>query len=118
MCSPIRLTRPGARTSSLGGQSGKAFLNRATRSGMLTPAEISPTIGAHSVCGLSTVRLQNGLGSLSNVAGPGQVGFSAQPYADFYEQLIKEHGSELAVVAIGPLTNLAGLLHERPGLLA
>lgn len=34
-----------------------------------------------------------------------------------YEKLIAEHGGSLVIVAIGPLTNLAHLLRERPGLL-
>ncbi len=36
---------------------------------------------------------------------------------DTYEQLIESHGQDLHIVAIGPLTNLAHILHERPGLL-
>jgi len=43
--------------------------------------------------------------------------FSAGNYLELYEQLIEEHGRDLSIVAIGPLTNLAALQRERPGLL-
>jgi purine nucleosidase len=38
-------------------------------------------------------------------------------FGEVYERCIATHGSSLAIVAIGPLTNLAALLHDRPGLL-
>jgi purine nucleosidase len=38
-------------------------------------------------------------------------------YIDVFERCIEAHGEALAIVAIGPLTNLAALLRERPGLL-
>jgi len=38
-------------------------------------------------------------------------------YVELYEELIDKHGEALVIVAIGPLTNLAALLRDRPGLL-
>ncbi len=104
---------------------GNVNLDRATNNvgrllRVLSPAKL-PLVGRGldqddpSLLDAGHVHGSDGLGELDL---PEPVGFSTQPYADVYEQLIKEHGSELAVVAIGPLTNLAGLLHERPGLLA
>jgi len=43
--------------------------------------------------------------------------FKTENYLDFYEKLITKHGKSLTIIAIGPLTNLAGVLRERPGLL-
>ena len=39
-------------------------------------------------------------------------------YLDLYERAIEAHGEALAIIAIGPLTNLAAVLRERPELLA
>ncbi len=38
-------------------------------------------------------------------------------FVALYEELIATHGSALTIIAIGPLTNLAALLKDRPGLL-
>ncbi|MHC4441853.1 MAG: nucleoside hydrolase [Planctomycetota bacterium] len=43
--------------------------------------------------------------------------FKPGNYLKLYEQLIKKHGSSLVIVALGPVTNLAGILREKPGLL-
>lgn len=43
--------------------------------------------------------------------------FSPLGHREAYERLIEQHGEELVIVAIGPLTNLADVLTERPGLL-
>ncbi len=43
--------------------------------------------------------------------------FQVGDYLDLYEQLISKHGEDLQIVAIGPLTNLAAVLKQRPGLL-
>ncbi len=43
--------------------------------------------------------------------------FTAGDYLDLYERLIATHGADLQIVAIGPLTNLAAVLKQRPGLL-
>lgn len=42
---------------------------------------------------------------------------SVGDYIELYEELIDKHGELLTIVAIGPLTNLATLLRDRPGLL-
>lgn len=44
-------------------------------------------------------------------------GFAPVSYIELYETCIAAHGQALTIVAIGPLTNLAALLRERPGLL-
>jgi purine nucleosidase len=56
----------------------------------------------------------DGLGGLGL---PTPVDFSAGDYIDTYEELIERHGGDLAIIAIGPLTNLAALMDQRPGLL-
>ena len=69
---------------------------------------------------------RNGLRGAEHVFGSdglGECGLAVPPdyhpigFIELYEQCIARHGSSLAVVAIGPLTNLAALLRERPGLL-
>lgn len=56
----------------------------------------------------------DGLG-LVDLPEPGP--FTTSELIPFYEELIAAHGESLIIVAIGPLTNLAHLLRERPGLL-
>lgn len=67
-----------------------------------------------------------GLDHAMHVHGPDGLGgvdlpvpkeFAPGDYVELYEELIAAHGEALAIVAIGPLTNLAALLKERPGLL-
>ena len=61
----------------------------------------------------------------SHVFGADGLGGVSLPPADLpflthlelYEKLIDQHGDALTIVAIGPLTNLAAVLRERPGLL-
>ena len=38
-------------------------------------------------------------------------------YVDVYERCIDAHDGKLVIIAVGPLTNLAALLREKPGLL-
>jgi purine nucleosidase len=38
-------------------------------------------------------------------------------YVELYERALREHEGKLVILAIGPLTNLAALLRDRPGLL-
>jgi inosine-uridine nucleoside N-ribohydrolase len=57
----------------------------------------------------------DGLGE-SDLAVPAD--FAPGEYLDVYEQLIETHGASLAILAIGPLTNLAGVLREKPDLLS
>ena len=56
----------------------------------------------------------DGLGGV-DLATPS--GFAPTDLFELYEALIGAHGSALAIVTIGPLTNLAAVLRERPGLL-
>jgi inosine-uridine nucleoside N-ribohydrolase len=44
--------------------------------------------------------------------------FKTEDYVGLYERLIAEYGRSLVIVAIGPLTNLAKLVEDRPELLA
>jgi len=57
---------------------------------------------------------QDGLGEIEL---PADDDLKPGNYLDLYEQLINQYGDALVIVAIGPLTNLAGVLHEKPGLL-
>lgn len=54
---------------------------------------------------------------LGHVELPAPDRFEPGELIGFYEELIGKHGRELVIVAIGPLTNLAHVLRERPGLL-
>lgn len=56
----------------------------------------------------------DGLGE-SDLAVPAD--FQPGNFIGTYERCIAEHGAALNIVAIGPLTNLAALLRDRPGLL-
>lgn len=58
---------------------------------------------------------KDGLGGVE-LATPADV--APRPCVDIYEELIEKHGSSLTVIAIGPLTNLAAILRERPVLLS
>lgn len=58
---------------------------------------------------------QHGLGG---VELPVPADFAPGSFLDAYERLVERYGRSLTVVAIGPLTNLAAVLRERPGLLA
>ncbi|UCD28728.1 MAG: nucleoside hydrolase [Planctomycetota bacterium] len=57
---------------------------------------------------------QDGLGEI-DLSKPKN--FKPGKYLKLYEQLIDKHGKSLVIVAIGPLTNLAAILREKPGLL-
>lgn len=57
----------------------------------------------------------DGLGGLDLVS---PAGLELEDYLAFYEALIEEHGDALSLVAIGPLTNLAAVVEQRPGLLS
>lgn len=59
----------------------------------------------------------HGADGLGGVDLPVPDDFAPGGFLDLYEQLIDTHGRDLAIVAIGPLTNLAAVLEERPGLL-
>ncbi len=67
-----------------------------------------------SLLNAADVHGDDGLG-LVDLPVPDQ--FSPGELLPLYEQLIGEHANSLAIVAIGPLTNLAHILRERPGLL-
>ncbi|GMV97641.1 MAG: purine nucleosidase [Phycisphaerae bacterium] len=43
--------------------------------------------------------------------------YRTQSYVEVYERCLERHGEALVIAAIGPLTNLAALLRERPDLL-
>lgn len=67
-----------------------------------------------------------GLMDAANVHGDDGLGAVGLPVPDafhpgelipLYEELIETHGTSLTIAAIGPLTNLAHVLRERPGLL-
>ena len=58
---------------------------------------------------------QDGLGGVDL---PVPSGFAPRGFLEVYDELVERHGRQLTVVAIGPLTNLAAVLRERPGLLA
>lgn len=73
--------------------------------GLDQPAELP---GAEHVHG------DDGLGG---VDWPAPAKFTTGGYVPLYEEMIAAHGSALSIVAIGPLTNLAAILRERPGLL-
>lgn len=54
---------------------------------------------------------------LGKVDLPAAEGLDVGEYIQLYETLIDQHAEKLTIIAIGPLTNLAALLHQRPGLL-
>jgi len=58
-----------------------------------------------------------GADGLGETGLPVPADFAPGSYLDVFEGCIRAHGSALTIVAIGPLTNLAALLRERPGLL-
>jgi purine nucleosidase len=57
---------------------------------------------------------EDGLGGV-DLSAPS--GFASRSFLDVYDELADRHGHSLTVIAIGPLTNLAAVLRERPGLL-
>ena len=59
-----------------------------------------------------------GTDGLGGVDLPIPADFAPGGFLDLYEELAGRHGHSLTVVAIGPLTNLAAVLRERPGVLA
>jgi purine nucleosidase len=59
-----------------------------------------------------------GTDGLGGVDLPVPTDFAPSGFLDLYEDLAGRHGHSLTVVAIGPLTNLAAVLRERPGVLA
>ena len=59
-----------------------------------------------------------GADGLGGVDLPVPADFAPGGFLDLYEELAGRHGHSLTVVAIGPLTNLAAVLRERPGVLA
>lgn len=59
----------------------------------------------------------HGADGLGEVDLPVPATFSPGDYLSLYEELIGRHGDALAIVAVGPLTNLAAVLRQRPGLL-
>lgn len=58
-----------------------------------------------------------GSDGLGDVDLPVPSDFAVESFLDVYEQLIEAHGHALRIVAMGPLTNLAAVMTERPGLL-
>ncbi len=59
-----------------------------------------------------------GTDGLGGVDLPVPADFAPGSFLDVYEELAARHGHSLTVVAIGPLTNLAALLRDRPDVLA
>ncbi len=57
---------------------------------------------------------QDGLGGVDL---PVPSGFAPGGFLEAYEQLAAQHGHSLTVVALGPLTNLAAVLREKPDVL-
>jgi purine nucleosidase len=73
--------------------------------GLDQPAQLKNAADVHGDDGLGHVDL------------PAPDDFEPGEVIPLYERAIAEHGHSLAIVAIGPLTNLAYLLRERPDLL-
>ncbi len=74
----------------------------------LEPAAASPGGAAH-------VHGSDGFGEIML---PVPAGFVPEDYREVYTRLIGQHGGSLTIVAVGPLTNLAAIHREYPGLLA
>lgn len=78
--------------------------------------KIARGLDQHSeLLGAADVHGDDGLGAVDL---PNPTSFVPGDYIELYEELIETHGDKLTIVAIGPLTNLAALLKERPGLLS
>lgn len=58
-----------------------------------------------------------GRDGLGEIDLPVPADFAADDYLEVYEESIEAHGDSLVVLALGPLTNLAAALRERPVLL-
>jgi purine nucleosidase len=73
--------------------------------GLDQPTDLQDATHVHGDDGLGLVDL------------PDPQAFTPGELIPLYEELIAAHGESLVIVAIGPLTNLAHLLGQRPGLL-
>jgi inosine-uridine nucleoside N-ribohydrolase len=60
----------------------------------------------------------HGPDGLGGITLPSPPDFRCQDYLSVYEESIDKHGSDLVILAIGPLTNLAGVLKKKPKLLS
>jgi purine nucleosidase len=73
---------------------------------------------AQTAPGLEHAAHVHGSDGMGNLDLPTPEAFAPIGYVELYEQLINDHGKSLAILAIGPLTNLAALVRQRPDLLA
>ena len=102
---------------------GNVGLEQATRNiGRLLNAvgvERWPKIGRglDQAGGLLDATYVHGDDGLGKVDLPMPEEFNPDEYVAVYEELIGKYGEALVIIAIGPLTNLAALLRDRPGLL-
>ncbi|HON67599.1 MAG TPA: nucleoside hydrolase, partial [Phycisphaerae bacterium] len=119
----LALASPEIRLVGLASVGGNVSLDQATinmprvleafRAGTQLPMARGLDQSAH-LMNAADVHGDDGLG---HVDLPAPDAFAPDELIPFYERAIAEHGRSLAIVAIGPLTNLAYLLRERPGLL-
>lgn len=72
---------------------------------------------AQTTAGLEYSAHVHGSDGMGNLDLPTPETFSPGSYLEMYEQLIDRHGKSLAILAIGPLTNLASLVRLKPELL-
>ncbi len=120
----LALAHPGIELTGLVSVGGNVPLEQATRNiGRLLAGikvERWPAIARgldqddHRLLNASHVFGADGLGEI-DAAAPEPL--PAENYLPLYQQIIAAHGDKLVIVAIGPLTNLAAVLREDPGLL-
>ncbi|HOB75578.1 MAG TPA: nucleoside hydrolase [Phycisphaerae bacterium] len=67
--------------------------------------------------GLSDARHVFGEDGLGETDLPIPAGYQPRDYVEVFEHCLHAHGSSLTIIALGPLTNLAALMRERPRLL-
>lgn len=72
---------------------------------------------AQTAAGLEYSAHVHGSDGMGNLDLPTPETFAPGDYIELYERLIDQHGKSLAILAIGPLTNLAAIVRQKPGLL-